>query len=445
LRRTRAKRGLNLDLNLRRHVAGEMQEYEAGELKAFVGNGVASAVANARDPRRVGEELAAVTAKITASAPRLGLGPEATAAAVGAARTQIHVGVIGRLLDTGDDQKAAFYYHGDKDTPGAMAQIDGKARGDIEKALEAGWLRGESQRVSDVILAAGGSLDEQRAKVRAIENPKLRDAVQDRVEHEAVVADRVAREAEEADASEATNLIEKSGRFDAIPPSLLARLPLGLRGSLRSYARAKAAGVPVETDLPTYYSLMTKAGTEPEAFVTENLLKYRGKLDEPEFKQLASLQLALRNGERNKVDKDLAGFRTKSDILEDSLVQYGIDPKAKAGTADANAIAQLRRMLDRRVEADQAGGVKVDNVTIQAHLDALLGQETTIPGSWWNIWPGGKSFTDTKGSLLKTPASAIPEADRKVYEQVLAESGHEVTPATVLDLHLEILARRKKK
>src|SRR5690606_10885673 len=151
---------------------------------------------------------------------------------------------------------------------------------------------------------------------------------------------------------------------------------------MREYARMLAAGTPVETDYPTYYRLLQQAGDDPQAFATANLLQFRHKLGETEFKQLANLQLSIKNGNRQAADKVLEGFRTRGQIFEDTLRLYRIDPKADPATDEGRAIALLRRMLDQRIDAMQASGQKVTNTEIQRTLDELLSQEITIPGSW---------------------------------------------------------------
>lgn len=434
----KAHHGLNLDLTLRRHVYGEMQQYEAGELKAFVANGTQSAVANALEPRRVGEELNKVTAAITKSGPRLGLGSEEIKAAVGAAQSQVHVGVIDRLLSTDNEPAAQAYFDETK------GQISGDVLAKVERALEEGGLRKKSQTQADAIIKSGDSLSKQLEQVRAIEDPKLRDAVRERVEHEAAVTARVTREQEEATLRGVYDIVDKTHDVTKIPAVVWANMSGGERAAARSYADHLARGVPVDTDLPTYYALMRKAADDPATFSTDNLLSYRGKLGETEFKQLASLQLAIRNGDRTKADKDLGGFRTHTQIVDDSLTQYGIDPNAKPNTPEGAAIAQLRRMLDLRMQdLSEATNKKPTNDDIQRTLDALLSQSVKVPGSWWNIFPGGQPFFDSTKRVIDLTMKDVPATDRQQIEAALRKVGRPVSDATILDLYLEARMRQK--
>jgi hypothetical protein len=436
----KAHHGLNLDLTLRRHVYGEMQQYETRELKAFVENGTQSAVANALEPRRVGEELHKVTAAIATSGPRLGLGPEEIKAAVGAAQSQVHVGVIDRLLSTDNESAAQAYFDETK------GQIKGDVLAKVERALEEGGLRKKSQTQADTIVQAGGSLSQQLDQVRAIEDPKLRDAVRERVEHEAAITARVTREQEEATLRGVYDIVDRTQDVTKIPAVVWAGLSGSERAAARSYADHLARGVAVETDLPTYYGLLRKAGDDPAAFSTDNLLSYRGKLGEAEFKHLAGLQLSIRTGDREKAEKDLAGFRTHSQIVDDSLTLYGIEThESKQTKGEAAAVAQLRQMLDRRVQAQaELTGKKPTNDDIQRTLDALLSQSVKVPGSWWNFFPGGQPFFDSTKRLIDTTITDVPATDRQQIEAALRKAGRPISDATILDLYLEHRTRTQK-
>jgi hypothetical protein len=434
----RAKEGRRLAITetLDRHTMAELASWEKGEVEASLSTSVSAAIANATDPRRVGAELEKQAAIVAAHGQSLGLGAEAQAGLVEKLRTETHVGVIGRLLAADQDRAAAVYFEETKD------QISGDKLATIEKALEEGTLRGASQRTADQIVAAGGTLAEQRAKVRAIEDPKTRDAVMERIEHEAAVREREERDAAEALSLRAYSIVDQTRDIRKIPPSDWAALPGSVRSSLRSYAKQMIEYGQVETDLPTYYGLVQQAGKDPTAFAQLDLRTVIGKLGKTEFKQLADLQLSLRNGERASADKVLEGFQTKQEIVDSTLTSYGIDPKAKADTAQGKAIAQLMRMLDRRVDAAQTGEPghpprRVTNEEIQRTLDGLLSTSTTVPGSWWNIWPGGQSFTDRTARVIETTIADVPASERTQIEQSLRRAGRPVSDATVLDLYIE--------
>lgn len=435
-----SNRGINLDMTLRRHVYGEMQRYEGEELQATVTNARNAAIANATDPRRVGEELGSAIAAIKTHGPRLGLGPEQVQQQIDAVRTETHVGVIDSLLAQDLTKSAEIYFEETKD------QITGVAQARVEKALAEGKVRKQAQDQADAIIDAGGSLTQQRDKARAIDDPEVRDAVMQRLEHEDAVRDKAQRDADELTLRGVYDIVDRTKDIARIPPATWANLDGSQRSALRSYANALARGTPIETDLATYYGLMRKAGDDPEAFVKENLLNYRATIGETEFKQLANLQLALRQGDTKKAAAELSGFQTKSEILDGTLNSYRINPNPKAGSKEAGAIGQLRRMLDLRVQGQEAlTGKKPTNVDMQHMLDELLSAKVSTPGSWahtWaNIWPGGLPFYQKEKRLIDATIDDVPSTDRTQIEQALRAKGRPVSDATILDLWLEAKVR----
>lgn len=434
----RTRRLSNLDLTIRRHVFREMEAHEAKEVGAAVINHLNDGIANALDPRRVGVELQAGIDVIRAHP--MGAGPEELQQRIDDFTTKMHDGVITRLLANDQARSAQVYFEETRE------QISGDAIARIEKALEAGGLRKEAQVQADAIVRAGGTLTEQREKARLIEQPELRDAVMQRIEHEASIRERETRQAEEDQLRTAYDLVDRYQDVAAIPPATWAELSGAARSSLRGYARNLAQGIPVETDFGTYYSLMRQAAEDPQAFSTRNLLEARGKLDDGDFKQLAGLQLSIRNGDRAKANADLNGFRTTNAIVNDTLSLFGVDPAAKPGTEEGRAIAQLQRMLDQRIEQfAQSTGKQPNNSDIQTMLDALLSTTVETPGSWWNIFPGGKAGPWGKDSkrLIDLTISDVPRAERKLIEEALRGAGRPVSDATILDLYLETQARVK--
>jgi len=437
--RIKAQRGLSLDLTARRHVFGEMQRYEAEELEGFLENTQNAAIANALDPRRVSEELTRAVTKVRTHGPTLGLGPEQIEKQVEAVTTKIHVGVLDRLLALDKDKAAKIYFEETRD------QIKGEALARVEKALEEGSLRGEGQRKADEIIAAGGTIAEQRATVKSIADPELRDQVQQRVEHEIIMKERAQREADEAVQTAAYNILDQTGDVSRIPPAQWASFDGGTKSAMRSYAEHVARGVPVQTDLPTFYRLIQMAGNDPDAFLKENMLAYKAKLDEAEFKQLAGLQLSIKAGNTKAAEKDLSGFRTKDQIITDTLATFGIKTDAKAGSPEEKAIAQLRRNLDIQVEAQQAlTGKQPSNQDIQAMLDRMLSTTVETKGSWWGLWPwadAGYNFRDQTKRVVDMTIKDVPAQARTQIEEALRKANRPVSDATVLGLYIETMMR----
>lgn len=434
----RVQRRQDIDLTIKRHVFGEMQAYKASELDAFVGNASNLAVQNAQDPARVGIELNRAVDAIKQNAPALGMGKEAVDAKVAQITTQTHVGVIDRLLSLEKPEAAKVYYEE------TQSQISGDAQARIEKALKAGSARKEAQKQSDAIIAAGGTLTEQREKARQIDDPDVRDEVMSRIEHENAVADKVRRDTEEETLRGAFDIVDRTHNVARIPPATWATLDGSARSALRNYSESLSRGIPVKTDLPTFYGLMRQAADDPQAFAEVNLLSYRDKLDEGEFKQMAGMQLAIRNRDTKKADETLAPFRTRNQVLEDSLTLYGIDPNVKRADDKQTyeAVAQLRRMLDTRVDALEATtGKKASNADIQAILDGLLSTTTEgNTGNWWALWMNKKA----PKPIIETTIADVPPGDKQQIIAKLKAAGRPTSDANILSTYIEILARIRK-
>jgi hypothetical protein len=385
-----ARRRAALEERLSAHVADEMQNYDATATDAGVKLAATSAIANAGNPHRVNDDLSRGLAIIADHGTRMGMSADAVALQAQAFTTAVHSGVIDRLLAQGNDQVAQVWYDETKN------QISGDAQAHIEAALAEGTLRAQAQKQADAILAKGGTLTEQRDQAKAITDPKLRDEVTQRLEHEAVVNEAAARDQERAVLTDAYNRVDQTHSVASIPPSVWSTLDGGARASLRSYAEQLARGVPVTTDDPTYYRLMMLAAKDPDSFVTENLLRYKSKLGESDFKQLTEMQVSITRGDRKSADAQLDDFRTETQVVDEALTLHGIDTTGKVGKTNEVAVARLRRMVGDQVAALQRNTAhKATNADVQGIVDNILTRQVDVPGGWFGLFgPGHKRVID---------------------------------------------------
>ena len=433
---------LNLDGTVRRHVFQQIQQYDAAETQSAIENNIQNAITNANDPRLIGQSLDKALQAAQGFAKRNGIGPAEAQKQIAGIQEATHVGVISALLAQDNTKAASVYFEEARDS----GQLKGKALTRVEEALHVGQVKKQAQTQADRIIDAGGTLRAQLDKARAIEDTDVQDAVVRRIEHADAVNDKATRDAEEQRLTSAYDIVRRTGRVEAIPSSDLAKLGSHLPG-LYSFANAQARGVPIETDSSTYYRLMDMAVDDPEKFIKQPLLGFSAQLGKEEFNKLAGIRLSLASGDKAKAEKDLAGSRTTNQILEDTLTQYGLDPNPKPGTADAKAIAQLRRMLDVRVETEMAGsktGAKPQSTDIQKMLDDLLSQKSTVKGSWWNLFPGGQPFYDKDTRLLDLTIEDVPAAERTIIEGKLRARGKPISPVTILDTYIEAESRKPR-
>jgi hypothetical protein len=140
-----AKRRSLID-RLNQHIAKETYRVDGEALEGKVENETEAAVADGR-PERINQAVHSVAQAYQDYGERYGMAPEQTKAATDKATSRIHVGVIDRMLQDGNDIQAKVYYEH------AEPEILGEHRGKIEAALHEGSLRGESQRAADSVVS----------------------------------------------------------------------------------------------------------------------------------------------------------------------------------------------------------------------------------------------------------------------------------------------------
>lgn len=552
--RTRALQGQDLDLQLRRHVFGEMQKNDAATVQASVDVSRNAAISNALDPARVALELDHQVATIQGFAQRRHLSADVTAQMVNDARSKTHVGVIEQMLADEQPKAASVYF----DEMRQAGQINGDQIARIEKALEEGSLRKQSQSISDQILAgtyglrasgepkgegyfgalkrpdgqfsselsigveidgkemeipslvptltgaevkqmlalkdgeeppraviakaiayarerlaagkpvfaAAGektaalpegteratperpgppdSLTKALEQAKVIDDPKLRDEVERRIEHAFQVKDAAQRQADEVASKDAFTAIENAPTHstDAIPPTAWQSFSGPLRSALRAYGEKLRKGEDLDTDWPTYYAALKRAADDPTTFAQENLLGMRAKLSDSDFKHLAEIQLSIRG--KKPEHPDVLEFRTKDQILNDSLSRYGFETRdSKQSKEEANAVAQLRHMVDDQlVSLSTLTGKKPSNPDIQKVVDGILSQKREVPGSWWGLVPfNGVSLSTTSKPIINLTIKDVPDADRKQIEQALTQAHRPIDDQSVLQLYIDTVNR----
>jgi hypothetical protein len=430
----KGQRWQNVDVAVRRHVFKEMTEYEARELEATKTGVVSNAIRHAQDPRRVHQELQRGLEAIMTSGPRLGLVGKALDEEMFALGSDVHEGVVVQLLATEKPKAAAIYFEA------TSGQIAGNKLKDLQTAIDEGSLREQSQKKADEIFREGGNLADMREKARAIDDAKLRDEVMRRLEHEHQVGQVQKREADEGRLRGAYDVLDGLGdRADVtkINPFVWGQLDGNERSALHAYAKARTTKTPIQTDIVQYYGLMRQAAEDPQAFATRNLLQFRHKLDEAEFKQLAGLQLSIRSGDARKAEADLGGFRTNQQIVTDALELRGFDPNPKndtaAGRQKIRENAQFMRIVDQQVEAlQQSTGKKATNDDIRTIADRVISQfSRPEEGAGWFFDGPHKP-----ARLFEITLGDIPQQDRLEAEAALRARGIPISDGAVISLYL---------
>lgn len=443
-----ASRRQQVGLEIRQHVDREIQTYTATETKARVQNAIDSAIrvgttpdANGRlDLHAAAAELSAGEAAFRSQATVLGLGPEQQAEQVQAMHTQVHEGIINQLVADGKIDAARSYFAEAKD------DIDPQRKDDIQKTLQAGTVKKQAQTQTEKILAEGGTLEEQRAKAKKIDDPDVQDEVIQRLEHEAAVADRQETEAHRETLRGIADIIDKTKSVTSVPSTDWAKLSPGERSAFHSYAKQLVDKGDVETDLHTYYGHLQAAAHDPLTWATKtNLERDIHKLGKAEFKQLAELQSNILGGALKKADAQLTGFLTTNQVVQNAFGKAGLDTTPKPGTPEATAFYTIQREIDKQVAAkrEARGGKELSAQEVQGIADEMLTNVTLQRGTWLGLLTTAP-FSDVQKRLGEVTIADMPADLRRQAEDSLRRAGETVSDGTVLALYRKYLLKQQR-
>jgi hypothetical protein len=424
----------NNDLHdsLSKHMFKETEKFADDQSESLISNYRNDAILNYNDPNKIRSAMESQDSEIFNYAKRKGLPSSWVQAKIQDSESKTHLGVVQAYLSSDQDQIAKQYFE---------ANQSGFTAGDkqsIMKSLEEGTLRGESQRLSDSIFAQHNeSMSSALAETRKIKDPKLRDETMRRVEANFAMKSRAEREDSENLHIKALNQIDQTGQFaiDKIPG--WERFTVGERKSLESYAEMKSKGQEPKTDWVTYYDKMQLA-QNPEtkdAFLQENLMKYRGSLADAEFKQLVGLQSGLRKNDP-KADKLLDGYRSDSMIVNDALSAAGFKTGSSASDKDKEAVSKVRRMVDGEiVKLQTSTGKKASNEEVQKIVDSLM-LKGKVKGSGW-LWDDTKRVFELSPDDAAAFMPEVPDDEKKSIEASLKKKGQSVTDENIVKMYLQ--------
>jgi hypothetical protein len=447
-RQMRTKMRLDLTGDLEKHTFQEAKRYEDETTESTLATSRDDAILNYQDPEKLARNLQLQQSIVMNYAERNGLPPEAVKAKLAEEHSKTHSAVVNRMLANGDDLRAKDYFEANR------SALSGTALVSIEKSLEEGTLRGESQRQADQISQLGLPMSQALARAKAIEDPKLRDATLDRVKQDFTLKEAAKREWEESTYLRATTIIEGGGRFEDIPPHEIAQMPMAMRTNLQNYARQKVEGKDPEAFSPDYYDLRRMAAS-PETradFKDVNLLAYKGKIKNSELEALTDIQMDLRKG-GSKGTAELDGIRSNMQIVQGSLTAAGFDPTPKPGSTEAERVNQFMKQVDENVSLlQQQTGRKVTNEELQNVVDGLLVKGVDPKTGFLVKYFDKRIFAKKKHAFEVTPdeefeiedVKSIPAADRSSIEASLKRRNKPITEANILKLYTTALRSKPR-
>ena len=140
--------------------------------------------------------------------------------------------------------------------------------------------------------------------------------------------------------------IEAGKPVDDLPLEIRQSLGVSEMSSLRAYAKTLASGQGVKTDWSADYQLREMAQKDPRKFLETNLMEYRDKFSDQDWRSIRDL--------RASVEKGLGGaavsydrIRTTLNVLTNSALDWDASPNTPDGARAMKAWGLLRGSIDR--------------------------------------------------------------------------------------------------
>jgi TusA-related sulfurtransferase len=441
-----------IDGIMQKHSANEALRYDEIETENAIKthqddavlNYKAIAVPDPSDPSKTTSKIATslmIQEKlIRDNAARNGYGPDSdfVKQKVLQAKTMTHKGVIERMLANDEDLYATEYLNAVK----SKGEVGGNALPDLERMVEAGSLRGESQRHTDRIFGSSSDMGMALSKAREIQDPKLRDEVTQRIKVRYQEANTVKEDLDNKLFDKFFAHVEEFKGRDKIPLHEFQKLPPNLQQAVDNRIRFLNSGSVQMTKWQVYSDLRMMAAT-PETrgkFLKMHPMEYRNDLADSEFKELVKLRHDLAKGDKS-ADMYLDGFRSDQQVVNDTLKGVGIDPDKKP-----ELFSLYSEKVDKKVQKWKTENNKksIPNDVLKKLVDEEL-IEGTVPGTGiFGLFKTKKRVFQLKdGEEIEVSLDSIPKDDRANIEKALKKRNMPVTEENIVDLYSKVRLKRK--
>lgn len=419
--KSRQNRRERVALQTRRHTETAIREFQVDKLTAVVKSAVQLAPKYSSDPAdgMLAGELARGTQAIRDLGALKGASTEHVDLAVDLFRTDVHESVLRALVADGKMVQARGYFaavKGGKDEPSEWGdRVD-----EMQALVKEGSSVALAQQVSDKIIAEGGTLAQQRAKVRAQTTGEDREKAMQLVEHEFTVNDRATKQANEEATTDLNNLADSSRSLRAVMQHPAWKsLSLSERNGMKNYLKDKATDVARKTNQLKWSNRIDMAGSQDpvarQLFLDLDLGKEISFYSDSDFQELKKIQMGLRKGDKATEDK-VADARTNTQIIADTLGQRNMSRGTKAGSKMAT---EFSAVIDRRARA----GEKLTDADKQQVADDLVIRYMVHDNWFSNTYT---TLADLSYQQLSSATIARVTRDLRIAKVV-------VTPAAVLE------------
>ncbi|WP_026601484.1 transglycosylase SLT domain-containing protein [Methylomonas sp. 11b] len=203
---------------------------------------------------------------------------------------------------------------------------------------------------------------------------------------------------EEATGNAMRQILANGGKWSDLPAQVRGQVPVNDVEKVMNFAKRVNAGEPIETDWGLYYRFKT----DERLLMGSNLMAFRDKLGDSEFKQLTEEQQKL----GNRSETTLTQLRTPKQIIDQFMVEAGIDPTPKEGDKDGAAkVGKIWSTFENRVKAaEQDKGKKLDSEEMRK-VAAQLFTSVKVKGLLFS--------SEKPAALVDLKEVKVPDAERK--------------------------------
>jgi len=477
------------------HVLGQMRAVEKDGNDSYIANSYQLAVANAGNPERIAAEIDNSRVHAGLFAQSSGMDSESTKRYVESVTSNIHVGVIDRLLATKQPGRAQDYFDAAKDE---ISRLDISK---VEHALEIGVGEGQAQAYAQKI--AGGWVSAPDATtmvggvvtVSAGREKSLQEALDEADKIDAndpaktPLADEVRRrirlsysdfkatqnEAQQQAAAQTKQILDdavlqekerKASQASLIANGIIAnhvtdvrvfdyidRIAPGQRALMspedlkmwKSYAKQMSEKGSVDTDLNEYYRLLQEGVNDPEKFKAEKLNQYHAVIGQSDLQSLMQSQAGMIRGEQ-KPPEQFVGYRSTEQIVESAMAARGMVAQPTVDSTAWKEKVRAMSILDRQVtdlQASLPAGTKVSNEDKQLMMDNLI-IDKKIPG-WFYGYNVETGFAPTPATLPRgMTISDVPQEEQRKIRAAIRAKGFEASDAAVVSVYVDTHGGAKK-
>lgn len=419
------KRQVGDELNgvLTKYSYGQSQELQDQQADTAMKTAQDDAVLNYQEPGKVSQALDLQTNLLTNALKQKGMTDDVITEKVKEAKSQTLSNVIDRMVVNGQDMQARSTYDsvkGDITAPDAIR---------LEKTLEAGTMRGESQRKADSITDDADTMSDALDSAREIQDPKLRDETLKRVKD--YYADQTLAQKTDDDNrfNAASEILEKTKNLDSIPPQMMTNMSSAQKRNLEVRFTQLRDGIEPEANGETFYNLQQMAVTPDlrDKFLGANLLEYNHQVTKGELSNLMSIQASMRKSDGEQ-DDQIRGLRTKTQVVSQTLGGLGLDK-------DKSAVLEINRQVDDQISQQfpANSGKKPTGDDVQKILDNIVVKAKS--NNAWNLFGSSSAYSFPKTDTLKVDVDNIPAFEKSQITRALNRAGIQVTDDKIEELY----------